>query len=75
MDDKHLLILLGKRIAELRKDKEWTQEEFSLKLGIKRSALARIETGNVNSSILVLKKVAEELQISVNELLILQSNI
>lgn len=74
MDDNEFLKQLGQRIAQLRKEKGWTQEEFSEKLAIKRSALARIETGNVNSSILVLKKIAQELNVTVQELLILGYN-
>lgn len=68
MKDQEFLEKLGQRIAQLRKEKGWTQKEFSEKLGIQRTALARIEVGNVNTTIISLKTIADALSISINYL-------
>jgi len=69
MDDKEFLEKLGQRIAQLRKEKGWTQVEFAEKLGIQRTALARIEVGNVNTTILTIKKIASVLGTKASELI------
>lgn len=56
MEDQEFLEKLGQRIAQLRKEKGMTQVEFAEKLGIQRTALARIEVGKVNTTVLNLKK-------------------
>lgn len=69
MKDEKYLIELGKRIAELRKKKGWTQLEFAEKLNIQRTALTRIELGKVNSTINMLRKIAKALDVKMIELL------
>lgn len=69
MKDEKYLIELGKRIAELRKKKDWTQLEFAEKLKIQRTALTRIELGKVNSTINMLRKIAKALDVKMIELL------
>ena len=69
MDDKEFLEQLGRRIAELRKEKGWTQEEFSEKMSVKRSALARIEVGSINTTILNLKKISDALKIPIQKII------
>lgn len=59
---------LGEHIAELRKAKGFTQVTFSEKSGIHRTALAKIENGRVNPTIIVLKRIAEHLSIELVEL-------
>ncbi len=68
MTDKQYLIELGKRIAQLRKSKNWTQEDLSIKSGVERSALARMESGGVNSGVLNLKKISLALKVTIGEL-------
>jgi transcriptional regulator with XRE-family HTH domain len=68
MKDEKYLIELGKRIAELRKKKDWTQVEFAEKLKIQRTALTRIELGKVNSTINTLRNISKTLGIPVDEL-------
>lgn len=69
MKDQKYLIELGKKIAELRKKKDWTQVEFAKKLKIHRTAVTRIELGKVNSTINMLRKIAKTLDIKMIELL------
>lgn len=63
MDDLEFLEKLGQRIAQLRKEKGMTQVEFAEKLGIQRTALARIEVGKVNTTLLMIKKICTVLNI------------
>lgn len=70
MKDDKFLKLLGKRIAQLRKQKGFTQVLFSEASGIERSALARIESGGINSSILKLKQIATALGVELSELMV-----
>lgn len=68
MTEKIFLKNLGKKIADLRKSKGFTQLEFSEKVGIPRTSLTRIELGNTNCTICMLRKIADELNISLEEL-------
>lgn len=70
MEDDKYLKLLGKRIAQLRKEKGFTQVLFSKASGIERSALARIESGGINSSILKLKQIANALDVDLSKLMV-----
>lgn len=70
MEDQEFLEKLGQRIAQLRKEKGWTQVEFARKLGIQRTALARIETGGVNTTIKLLNKIAVNLNEKLSQLFI-----
>jgi len=48
-------------IIEARIKKGLTQEELAAKLGTKQSAIARIEAGRANPTLLFLKKLADAL--------------
>ena len=69
MDDKQYLIKLGERIKHLRKDKIMRQIDLAEKIGIEDSALRRIESGRVNSTINMLRKIAKGLEVDVIELI------
>lgn len=69
MDDNQYLIKLGERIKQLRKDKLMRQIDLAEKIGIEDSALRRIESGRVNSTINMLRKIAKGLEVDVIELL------
>jgi len=68
MTDKEYQKKLGQRIASLRKGKGWTQEEFSENLKVNRTDVSRIESGNINSSINKLRKIAEVLEMELGDL-------
>jgi transcriptional regulator with XRE-family HTH domain len=69
MENEEILKRIGQRIATLRKEKGWTQVQFSEMVGIKRSSLARIETGKVNCTILTLQGIAEQLSVPLTDLI------
>ena len=50
---------IGKKIKELRKSKNLTQEEFSEQIGISRSYLSDIENNRKSPSVETLDKLAE----------------
>lgn len=65
MDDKAYLKKLGERIKQLRLERGMRQVDLSEKIGIEDSALRRIESGRVNSTINMLRKIAKGLEIEV----------
>lgn len=70
-EDKFIKIL-GERIAELRKAKGYTQVTFSDKSGMHRTALAKIEKGRVNPTIIILKRISDCLGVELEELVIIK---
>lgn len=53
--------LLISQLIEARIKKGLTQEDLAKKLGTKQSAIARLESGNVNPSISFLEKLTQAL--------------
>ncbi|GCB06544.1 helix-turn-helix domain-containing protein [Ralstonia sp. SET104] len=70
MRERDPLILFGKRVAALRKQKGWSQEKLSLESGIARSYLGGIERGQRNIALLNIVRLARTLGVSVSELFI-----
>lgn len=66
--DQEYLILLGKRIEALRALSEKSQEEFAKICGLDSRQLRRIEKAETNSSISILKKIADSLNLTMSEL-------
>ncbi|MEL6559164.1 MAG: helix-turn-helix transcriptional regulator [Bacteroidota bacterium] len=60
---------LGKRIKSLREQKGFDQKSFAFFCEIGRTQLYMIENGKTNPRLLTLMKIAEGLNISVDELL------
>ncbi|WP_273419352.1 helix-turn-helix domain-containing protein [Veillonella caviae] len=61
-------IKLGQRIKELRKQKNLSQEKFALQINLDRSYYTSVENGKRNVSIENIKKIADGLNISLEEL-------
>ncbi len=59
---------LGKRIKTLRKEKGIKQVELAYSCEIEKQSMSRIEAGNTNPSILLLRKIAEILDVRLSEL-------
>jgi transcriptional regulator with XRE-family HTH domain len=67
---KHdLLIHIGKRIRDLRKEKGISQEELARKAKLDRSYLGSIERGERNISVLTLDKIGNALDIKIVNIL------
>ncbi|NII27156.1 LexA family transcriptional regulator [Pseudoflavitalea sp. X16] len=64
------MAIAGKNLKYLRKLRGWTQEEFSNKLGIKRSLLGAYEEERADPRIEVLELVGEMFKLTLDELLL-----
>lgn len=60
---------IGKFIASLRKEKELTQEQLAEVLGVNSRSVSRWENGNCMPDLSLLEMLAQELGVSVSELL------
>ena len=54
-------ILFGKRLAVLRKERGWSQEQLALESGLARSYLGGIERGQRNIALLNIVRLADTL--------------
>lgn len=64
-----LTLKIAQRIKELRKSKNYTQEQLAEKSKVDRSYIGHIEQGMKCISIFTAKKIAEGLEITLSELL------
>ena len=60
---------LGKRIRQLREEKNLTQTELAHLCEFERSNMNRIENGNINPSAYVLYSISLKLNVETSELL------
>lgn len=68
-EEAEYLKKLGKRIKSLRKEKGVKQVDLAYSCDIEKQSMSRIEAGNTNPSILLLRKISELLGVTVSELL------
>ncbi len=59
---------LGRRVRDLRKERNWTLEQAARQAGLARSTLSKIENGQMSPTYDALKKLAVGLEISVPQL-------
>lgn len=62
------LVLLGKRIREIRIQKEMTQSEIAERSGVASNYIAMLERGERNPTYLTLLKIAEGFGMNICEL-------
>ncbi|QBQ42875.1 XRE family transcriptional regulator [Sphingobacterium psychroaquaticum] len=67
--DQAYLIKLGSHFKCKREDKGWSQEYMVQLCEIDTRQLGRIERAETNSTISLIKKIADKLELSVSELL------
>ena len=63
-----LLGQLGMRIAYLRKKKDISQLELSIRSGVSKNYLSDVENGRRNPTVTVLQKIANGLGVSLEKL-------
>ena len=68
MDKEALLIKLGARIRQLRKEKGLSQVELAHSLGKDQQSIQRLEAGRINPSYYYLYEIANGLKIDLEEL-------
>ncbi|MCC9018749.1 helix-turn-helix domain-containing protein [Flavobacterium lipolyticum] len=59
---------VGKRIQEIRIQKNFSQQELASKCNFEKSNMSRLENGNSNATLSTLEKVCDALQIDYIEL-------
>ena len=69
MTDGEFLEKIGERIVQIRKEKGIKQKELVQKLGMKDASIIRIEKGRVNSTICMLRRISEGLNVELSDLL------
>lgn len=62
-------ILFGRRLAEIRRAKGWSQEKLALESGVARSYLGGVERGQRNIALLNICKLADTLEVPPGTLL------
>lgn len=62
-------VKIGKFLAELRRERELTQEQLAEKLGISNKTISRWENGNYMPPVEMLMELSEFYGVSINELL------
>jgi transcriptional regulator with XRE-family HTH domain len=62
-------VLFGRRLAQIRRAKGWSQEALSLESGIARSYLSGVERGQRNIALINICKLAEALEVPAEDLL------
>lgn len=66
---------IGEVVQKLRQDKGLTQEELAVKAKVSYTSLVKIERGQVeNPTIKTLKKLADALEVSVDDILSMTEN-
>lgn len=63
------LIILGNRIRECRKEREFSQEILAEKTGVSTNTISRIEGGQMAMSVGILQKIVKALGVDANTLL------
>jgi len=58
---------VGKRIKELRRGKDMSQEEFALKCGLDRTYITSLERGKRNVSLENLEKIAKAFDMTLSQ--------
>ena len=66
--DKDLLEQIGRRVAQVRKGKGFSQEALAERIGIQPVTLSRLETGDRGLSLSSLAVIAEALEVTLGDL-------
>lgn len=69
MNETEILWRLGQKIKEIREQKNIKQVDLAYALGYDRSNMSRLESGRVNPRFTTLIKVANELGVTIPELM------
>lgn len=59
---------LGQRIAELRREKGWSQEHLAQRAQLHRTYVGRVERGEQNASLQVIARLARALGLRISQL-------
>ena len=68
MDNRDLILKIGKRIKERRISKPMTLDELAAASNMDNANIARLESGNTNPTIRTLYKISRGLKVKLKEL-------
>ena len=68
-------VLFGKRLAQIRKVRGWSQEQLSLESGLARSYLGGVERGQRNIALLNICRLAKTLDVPASRLMDFESSL
>ncbi|WP_431125472.1 helix-turn-helix domain-containing protein [Flagellimonas flava] len=68
-DEKEFLKTLGKRIRQIRKSQNLTQQDLGFQAQVHDNLVGRVERGEMGTNILNLYKLAKVLNVDLNEFL------
>jgi transcriptional regulator with XRE-family HTH domain len=66
---QNILIIFGKRVRELRKRKDLSQEELAFKADLHRTYIGMIERAEKNITLVNIEKIALALEVNIKELI------
>ena len=66
---QNILIIFGKRVRELRKSKDLSQEELASKADLHRTYIGMIERAEKNITLVNIEKIALALEVNIKELI------
>ncbi|MDQ7026276.1 MAG: helix-turn-helix transcriptional regulator [Anaerolineae bacterium] len=66
--EEKALILFGERVRELRKQKDWTQEELAFQTKLHRTYIGAVERGEQNISLKNIVKIATVLEVNLADM-------
>ena len=67
--DEQFIRGIGRRVAQARKDRGWTQEQLAEAVGIEPVTLSRLETGDRALSLSTLSNISKVLDMGIGDLL------
>lgn len=68
MENRDILIKFGQRVRLLRREKDLSQEELSFKADLHRTYIGMIERAEKNITLINIEKIANALEISIDDL-------
>jgi transcriptional regulator with XRE-family HTH domain len=67
MTESELLSNLGSRIKKIRSEKKMSQIELAVRCEFEKASMSRIESGQTNTTILTLLKIAKALEVPLSD--------
>lgn len=66
-EDKKLITRVGERIRFLREEADLSQFDLSVRAEIPKNQIGRVERGEINTSLVTLGRIADALEVNLNE--------
>lgn len=70
---QEILIKFGERVREIRKEKGLSQEELAFRVDLHRTYIGMIERAEKNITLINIEKIADALEVSINDLMTFQN--